>query len=58
MWDGQIVAIASRGDEMIAERVDAGIRIPDLGEFLTAIVATLPVQCGHPRSVRVSGRTR
>jgi glucosamine--fructose-6-phosphate aminotransferase (isomerizing) len=42
--DGQIVAIASSGDERIAERVDAVIRIPDLGEFLTAIVATLPVQ--------------
>ena len=42
--DGQIVAIASRGDEKIAERVDAVIRIPDLGEYLTAIVATLPVQ--------------
>jgi glucosamine--fructose-6-phosphate aminotransferase (isomerizing) len=42
--DGQIIAIASAGDEKIAERADAVIRIPDLGEFLTAIVATLPVQ--------------
>jgi glucosamine--fructose-6-phosphate aminotransferase (isomerizing) len=42
--DGQVVAIASAGDEKIAERVEAVIRIPDLGEFLTAIVATLPVQ--------------
>jgi glucosamine--fructose-6-phosphate aminotransferase (isomerizing) len=42
--DGQIIAIASTGDEKIAESADAVIRIPDLGEFLTAIVATLPVQ--------------
>ena len=42
--DGQVIAIASIGDEKIAERADAVIRIPDLGEFLTAIVATLPVQ--------------
>jgi glucosamine--fructose-6-phosphate aminotransferase (isomerizing) len=42
--DGQVIAIASIGDEKIAARADAVIRIPDLGEFLTAIVATLPVQ--------------
>jgi glucosamine--fructose-6-phosphate aminotransferase (isomerizing) len=42
--DGQVIAIASIGDEKIAERADAVIRIPDLGEFLTAIVATVPVQ--------------
>jgi glucosamine--fructose-6-phosphate aminotransferase (isomerizing) len=42
--DGQVIAIASTGDEKIAERADAVIRIPDLGEYLTAIVATLPVQ--------------
>ncbi len=42
--DGQVIAIASIGDEKIAERADAVIRIPDLGEYLTAIVATLPVQ--------------
>jgi glucosamine--fructose-6-phosphate aminotransferase (isomerizing) len=42
--DGKVIAIASTGDERIAERADAVIRIPDLGEFLTAIVATLPVQ--------------
>ena len=42
--DGQVIAIASVGDDKIAETADAVIRIPDLGEFLTAIVATLPVQ--------------
>jgi glucosamine--fructose-6-phosphate aminotransferase (isomerizing) len=42
--DGQVIAIASIGDEKIAERADAVIRIPDLGEFLTPIVATVPVQ--------------
>jgi glucosamine--fructose-6-phosphate aminotransferase (isomerizing) len=42
--DGQVIAIASIGDEKIAARADAVIRIPDLGEYLTAIVATVPVQ--------------
>jgi glucosamine--fructose-6-phosphate aminotransferase (isomerizing) len=42
--DGQVIAIASSGDEKIAERAHSVIRIPDLGEYLTAIVATLPVQ--------------
>jgi glucosamine--fructose-6-phosphate aminotransferase (isomerizing) len=42
--DGQVIAIASIGDEKIAERADAVIRIPDLGEFLTPILATIPVQ--------------
>ncbi len=42
--DGQVIAIASMGDEKIAARADAVIRIPDLGEYLTAIVATVPVQ--------------
>jgi glucosamine--fructose-6-phosphate aminotransferase (isomerizing) len=42
--DGQVIAVASVGDDEIAERADAVIRIPDLGEFLTAVVATVPVQ--------------
>jgi glucosamine--fructose-6-phosphate aminotransferase (isomerizing) len=42
--DGKIIAIATAGDEKIVERVDEVIEIPDLGDYLTAIVATLPVQ--------------
>jgi glucosamine--fructose-6-phosphate aminotransferase (isomerizing) len=42
--DGQVIAITSASDTRLAEKADAVIPIPDLGEFLTAIVATLPVQ--------------
>ncbi len=42
--DGQVIAIASEGDHAIAEKADAVIRIPELGEHLTAVLATIPVQ--------------
>jgi glutamine---fructose-6-phosphate transaminase (isomerizing) len=42
--EGRVVAIASEGDLRIAEKADAVIRIPELGEHLTAILATIPVQ--------------
>ncbi|MBM4382181.1 MAG: glutamine--fructose-6-phosphate transaminase (isomerizing) [Deltaproteobacteria bacterium] len=42
--DGQVIAIASEGDTAIAEKADAVIRIPELGEHLTALLATIPVQ--------------
>jgi glucosamine--fructose-6-phosphate aminotransferase (isomerizing) len=42
--DGQVIAIASEGDEGITEKADAVIRIPELGEHLTALLATIPVQ--------------
>ncbi|MAE96236.1 MAG: glutamine--fructose-6-phosphate transaminase (isomerizing) [Deltaproteobacteria bacterium] len=42
--DGQVIAIASAGDASIDEKCDAVIRIPELGEFLTALIATIPVQ--------------
>jgi glucosamine--fructose-6-phosphate aminotransferase (isomerizing) len=42
--DGQVIAITGASDTRLAEKADAVIPIPDLGEFLTAIVATLPVQ--------------
>jgi glucosamine--fructose-6-phosphate aminotransferase (isomerizing) len=42
--DGQVIAIASEGDEAIAEKADAVIRVPQLGEHLTALLATIPVQ--------------
>jgi glucosamine--fructose-6-phosphate aminotransferase (isomerizing) len=42
--DGQVIAIASEGDAAIEEKADAVIRIPELGEHLTALLATIPVQ--------------
>ncbi len=42
--DGQVLAIASVGDEAIDAKADAVIRIPELGEYLTALIATIPVQ--------------
>ncbi len=42
--DGQVIAIASEGDALIADKADAVIRIPELGEHLTALLATIPVQ--------------
>ncbi len=42
--DGQVIAIASEGDAGIGDKADAVIRIPELGEHLTALIATIPVQ--------------
>jgi glucosamine--fructose-6-phosphate aminotransferase (isomerizing) len=42
--DGQVIALASEGDDEIADKVNEVIRIPDLGEYLTAILATVPLQ--------------
>jgi glucosamine--fructose-6-phosphate aminotransferase (isomerizing) len=42
--DGRVIAIASEGDAAIAEKAHHVIRIPELGEFLTAILAVVPLQ--------------
>jgi glucosamine--fructose-6-phosphate aminotransferase (isomerizing) len=42
--DGQVIAIASDGDDALAAKADAVVRIPELGEYLTTILATVPVQ--------------
>jgi len=42
--DGQLIAVATEGDAEIAEKVDDVIYIPDLGEHLTSILATVPLQ--------------
>ncbi len=42
--DGVVIAIASEGDTTIAEKANAVIRIPDLGEYLTPVLATVPLQ--------------
>jgi glucosamine--fructose-6-phosphate aminotransferase (isomerizing) len=42
--DGRVIAVASHSDVRIAEKADAVIRIPDLGEHLTALLAVIPLQ--------------
>jgi glucosamine--fructose-6-phosphate aminotransferase (isomerizing) len=42
--DGQVIAIATEGDGEIAEKASDVIAIPDLGEYLTPILATVPLQ--------------
>ena len=42
--DGSVIAIATEGDEEIADKANDVIRIPDLGEYLTSIIAVLPLQ--------------
>jgi glucosamine--fructose-6-phosphate aminotransferase (isomerizing) len=42
--DGMVIAIASEGDEAIAQKANDVVRVPDLGEYLTAVLATIPLQ--------------
>jgi glucosamine--fructose-6-phosphate aminotransferase (isomerizing) len=42
--EGAVIAIASEGDEVIAQKANEVIRIPDLGEYLTCVLATIPLQ--------------
>jgi glucosamine--fructose-6-phosphate aminotransferase (isomerizing) len=42
--DGQVIALASEGDTEISDKADDVIRIPDLGDYLTAVLATVPLQ--------------
>ena len=42
--DGQVIAIASVGDAEIAEKANEVLYIEDLGEFLTSILAVVPLQ--------------
>jgi glucosamine--fructose-6-phosphate aminotransferase (isomerizing) len=42
--DGQVIAIASEGDGEIAEKANEVIAIPDLGPYLSAVLATVPLQ--------------
>jgi glucosamine--fructose-6-phosphate aminotransferase (isomerizing) len=42
--DGVVIAIASEGDDEIGDKADDVIWIPDLGEYLTAVIATIPLQ--------------
>jgi glucosamine--fructose-6-phosphate aminotransferase (isomerizing) len=42
--EGKVIAIVSENDAEIAEKANDVIRIPDLGEHLTSIIATIPLQ--------------
>ena len=41
---GQVIAMATEGDEQIAEKANQVIYIPELGPYLTAVLAALPLQ--------------
>jgi glucosamine--fructose-6-phosphate aminotransferase (isomerizing) len=42
--DGMVIAVATEGDEAIASKANDVVYVPDLGEYLTAILATIPLQ--------------
>jgi glucosamine--fructose-6-phosphate aminotransferase (isomerizing) len=42
--DGQVIAIATEGDDAIAAKANDVIYVPDLGEYLTAVLVTVPLQ--------------
>jgi glucosamine--fructose-6-phosphate aminotransferase (isomerizing) len=42
--DGVVIAVASEGDEEIADKVSEVIRVPDLGEYLTSVLVAVPLQ--------------
>src|SRR5215468_9877007 len=42
--DGMVIAIASEGDDSIAAKANDVVYVPDLGEYLTAVLATIPLQ--------------
>ncbi|HEB89834.1 MAG TPA: glutamine--fructose-6-phosphate transaminase (isomerizing) [Deltaproteobacteria bacterium] len=42
--DGQVIAIASKGDDEIAAKANEVLQVDDLGEFLTSILVVVPLQ--------------
>ena len=42
--EGAVIAIATEGDEEIADKASDVIYIPDLGEYLTSVIAVVPLQ--------------
>ena len=42
--DGMVIAIASEGDDAIAAKANDVIYVPDLGEYLSAVLVTVPLQ--------------
>jgi glucosamine--fructose-6-phosphate aminotransferase (isomerizing) len=39
-----VIAIASEGDDAIAAKVNDVVYVPDLGEYLSAVLVTVPLQ--------------
>jgi glucosamine--fructose-6-phosphate aminotransferase (isomerizing) len=42
--EGSVIAVATEGDESIADKASEVIYIPDVGDYLTTILATVPMQ--------------
>lgn len=42
--EGKVIAVASQGDEAIANNADEVILVPDLGEYLSAVLVSVPLQ--------------
>ena len=42
--DGMVIALASEGDDAIAAKANDVIHVPELGEYLSAVLATVPLQ--------------
>jgi len=42
--EGAVIAIATEGDEAIAEKANDVIYIPDLGDYLTSVITVVPLQ--------------
>ncbi len=42
--EGQVIAIATEGDTEIVDKANEVLFIPDLGEYLTALLAVVPLQ--------------
>ncbi|HME69621.1 MAG TPA: SIS domain-containing protein, partial [Myxococcota bacterium] len=42
--DGMVIAVATEGDTTIAAKANDVVYVPDLGEYLTAVLATIPLQ--------------
>jgi glucosamine--fructose-6-phosphate aminotransferase (isomerizing) len=42
--DGQVIAIATEGDRDIAAKANEVVYVPELGEYLTALLAVVPLQ--------------
>jgi glucosamine--fructose-6-phosphate aminotransferase (isomerizing) len=42
--EGAVIAIATEGDDGIAEKANDVIYIPDLGDYLTSVIAVVPLQ--------------
>jgi len=42
--DGKVIAVATEGDDEIRAKCDEVVAVPDLGPYLTTVLATVPLQ--------------